>query len=1114
MLLAMMFSCQPVTEDIDSGNSNSNNTDQGGNTGGGGGNSGGGAGNNENENNTLTVGGTGVYNYSLYIDEIDGNQACPYFSILLLKDSQLEILSDDNNYNDDLAFLEASKTEPIYHICSYGDMRASTANSGNYAVWGETPVDGSFQYYNGVAAGINGTAFSVTVDMTKLANIQLKSYLNTEETTMTNTDTVMLSGYKPYVIGLGDYDSEGYIMYLDRFDGRLCKMNVGASFPTDLKKDAPAVPSFKDLTYCMSNMSQYPIKLENNSFAFVASTAPIYFYFTNYGYDTQSQPVIYLGVGDVLIDDLNKEFQVQLKDRINQPCVFNPGVLTVGKMYTVALIVKSEHEAYIKVSELKPTDISVNSTNHKTSYYIGDDFDGTNLTVEATTSNGKETIYVTPDMISDFDSSTLGKKTVTITVGDCKTTFDIEVKEIKEITKEATASNVVDVISGLTAGEYYIIKLSGEITSNTIDSIREAMYDNREAKISLDLSGTTGLTATSWNGFSGLDNLTGVVLPDSLTELDGYAFSSCSNLPSITIGENVTVIHEYAFRGCEKLTKFDVSENNPKFSSSADGKMLLSKDKTILIAYPSATGDVIIPDGVKKIEKYVFGECENLTSIVIPDSVTTIGESAFQSCRSLTSIDIPNGVVTIGSGAFEDCENLESVTIPDSVTDIDGGMFERCNNLVKFNVSTSNENYSTLADGKILCNKDKAELITYPSATGDITIPDGVTIIGEYSFYACDLTNVIIPGSVTTIGTYAFNACYNLTEIEIPDSVTCIDRYAFRECDDLTNVTIGKNVSSIGSGAFEYCDNLASVTFKNTNNWYYTNRYDSSYIDGTAVDVTNPSQNAAYLRDYYSSYSWYSIVLSDDGNIVFNKDKTELISYSNACGDITIPDGIRKIGNRAFEDCSGLTSVVIPDCVTSIGNRAFYGCENLTSVAIPDSVTEIGEYAFSDCDSLVSVVIPDNVTKIENNMFYDCESLVSVVIPDSVTEIGEAAFSWCTNLTSVAIPDSVTEIGEAAFYYCYALTSVTIPDSVTSIGNRAFEDCSGLTSVVIPDSVTSIGSGIFYDCYNLKSVTFKDTSTWYCTDGYSDDIQVNVTNATANVTHFKDTYSYYQWYKK
>ena len=234
--------------------------------------------------------------------------------------------------------------------------------------------------------------------------------------------------------------------------------------------------------------------------------------------------------------------------------------------------------------------------------------------------------------------------------------------------------------------------------------------------------------------------------------------------------------------------------------------------------------------------------------------------------------------------------------------------------------------------------------------------------------------------------------------------------------------------------------------------------------------------------------------------------------------DIVIPDiyeglPVTSIGDRAFRECTNLTSVTIPDSVTSIGDRAFSYCTSLTSVTIPDSVTSIGDWAFYNCRSLTSVTIPDSVTSIGYEAFYYCSSLTSVTIPDSVTSIGDCAFSRCTSLTSIevdeknanyssldgnlynkaqtefmryaegktatsfTIPDSVTSIGDYAFSYCKSLTSVTIPDSVTSIGNKAFYDCSSLTSVVIPDGVTSIGDWVFSYCSSLTSMTIPDRVT-------------------------------------
>ena len=87
--------------------------------------------------------------------------------------------------------------------------------------------------------------------------------------------------------------------------------------------------------------------------------------------------------------------------------------------------------------------------------------------------------------------------------------------------------------------------------------------------------------------------------------------------------------------------------------------------------------------------------------------------------------------------------------------------------------------------------------------------------------------------------------------------------------------------------------------------------------------------------------------------------------------------------------------------VTSIGERAFYQCSRLTSITIGNGVTSIGDWAFRNCSRLTSITIPDSVTSIGKQAFEECTYLRSITIPDSVTSIGASAFSRCTNLTAV-----------------------------------------------------------------------------------------------------------------
>ena len=161
---------------------------------------------------------------------------------------------------------------------------------------------------------------------------------------------------------------------------------------------------------------------------------------------------------------------------------------------------------------------------------------------------------------------------------------------------------------------------------------------------------------------------------------------------------------------------------------------------------------------------------------------------------------------------------------------------------------------------------------------------------------------------------------------------------------------------------------------------------------------------------------------------------------------------------HTYDDGKTEHTIVISG-LTSIGDYAFYNCSGLTSVTIPDSVTSIGDYAFYNCSGLTSVTIPDSVTSIGSSAFSFCSGLTSITIPNSVTSIGESAFLNCNRLTSITIPDGVMSIGDGVLYGCSSLTSVTIGNSVTSIGISAFENCTNLRQLILfPSSPPNLGS--------------------------------------------------------
>ena len=177
-----------------------------------------------------------------------------------------------------------------------------------------------------------------------------------------------------------------------------------------------------------------------------------------------------------------------------------------------------------------------------------------------------------------------------------------------------------------------------------------------------------------------------------------------------------------------------------------------------------------------------------------------------------------------------------------------------------------------------------------------------------------------------------------------------------------------------------------------------------------------------------------------------------------------------EIGEKAFTDCSRLTSLTLPVGITSIGYDAFAYCSGLTSLTLPAGITSIDKYAFLDCSGLTSLTLPDGITSIGSRAFYGCSGLTSLTLPAGITSIGDDTFYGCSGLTSLTLPAGITSIGEYAFSGCSGLTSLTLPAGITSIDKYAFSGCSRLTSLTLPAGITSIGEYAFSYCSGLTSI--------------------------------------------
>jgi uncharacterized protein YjdB len=375
-----------------------------------------------------------------------------------------------------------------------------------------------------------------------------------------------------------------------------------------------------------------------------------------------------------------------------------------------------------------------------------------------------------------------------------------------------------------------------------------------------------------------------VVIPEAIEGyevkwISSYAFSSCKNITEITIPDSVTEIGNSAFSGCTSLA------------------------------------EIVIPDSVTEIGEFAFSGCTALLKVVLSKNMTAIEAQTFSGCSSLESIIIPEGVTKIGTrsksedsmfdgAAFYGCTSLKEIIIPDSVTEIWSSAFSGCTSLSKVDLPK---------------NLTKIEGDTFFGCTSlaEITIPDSVTSIGGSAFEGCtSLAEITIPDSVTSIGGSAFKGCTSLSKVDLPKMLTTIEAGTFRGCTSLKEIIIPDSVIKILDHAFSNCTSLESITI------------------GSGVESLGDEWIASCRRLENITVSPENKTYSSVDGVLFNKDKSELSAYpiGNKRSSYTIPDGVEKIGKKAFYGCRYIESLTIPVSVAEIEASALGNCYDIRAV--------------------------------------------------------------------------------------------------------------------------------------------------------------------------------------
>lgn len=206
-------------------------------------------------------------------------------------------------------------------------------------------------------------------------------------------------------------------------------------------------------------------------------------------------------------------------------------------------------------------------------------------------------------------------------------------------------------------------------------------------------------------------------------------------------------------------------------------------------------------------------------------------------------------------------------------------------------------------------------------------------------------------------------------------------------------VTIPNCIQLIGESAFSQCPNLSSVVIR-ADNYFFEEEDGMVYKKGKNELVFTPAtkKNVTILPEttVIEGGGLGSLVL--ESLVIPGTVKTlgaSALAFSSI-DNLTIEEGVKTIGNRAFEKVTTKLPVVLPSSVTSLGNFAF-NASNIGSVTLPEGLTEIPRYCFRE-SRIQKMVVPESVTTIREQAFFYCRFLTNISLPAHITSIESDAF--------------------------------------------------------------------------------------------------------------------------
>ena len=598
------------------------------------------------------------------------------------------------------------------------------------------------------------------------------------------------------------------------------------------------------------------------------------------------------------------------------------------------------------------------------------------------------------------------------------------------------------------------------------------------------------VTKINDKAFSDNTNLTAVSLPESLTTLGIRAFGGCQSLKTIKIPSKVTAIPDRCFVYCSSLESVTIPEGVTTIGSYAFQSCKLNA--------------LTLPESLETIGSYAFSFC-GLTELVIPEGVLVIDQDAFLGNYSLKNLILPSTITSIGNEAFRDNDNLQSIicnaATPPALGDnvfyysATSSVKVPLQSIAAYRQADGWKNiseyyvYEVISDGVTYRIDDKAAYVRAVDKTvSEICLAENVAFEGaQYPLYKIadnafagngSITLVTVPATVEAIGSNAFDGVtYPIIKIKATTPPVLASKLpmlsaivppasvkAYKAANywkDMTIIGEGKNDIEVTTSATVDLTEAIMTQAKITPASVTSIKVHGPLTNDDIINALNTNMRSCYAIDLSDA----EIEALPDG--AFN-GKIGLL-------EITLPAGLKAIGNNAFRGCFALRNeVTIPAGVETIGSYAFKGCKNAKfNPALPETLTAIGDYAFQNCANLYAVTLPASLQTIGEYAFY-ASSIQEIVLPEGLFSLGDGAFWFCKALETADFVNSmeIISIPSNAFNGCSGLRKVYLPFFVEEIGDYAFSGCKSLKSLNFSEceEITKIGEFAFRGCRSLKSL--------------------------------------------